>query len=73
MFLENGKVEAEIVEKLSSNLLTVDEVCKILGITRMTLARMEERDAGPPRIRVGGRNRYSLPELNRWLAENTVM
>ena len=66
-------MEVEVVEKLSRTLLTAQEVCRILGINRATLVRMEQRDAGPPRIRVGGSLRYSLPELNRWLAENTVM
>ncbi|HML78253.1 helix-turn-helix domain-containing protein [Geobacter sulfurreducens] len=50
-----------------SALLTVDEVCDYLGISRSTLYRQDI----PGRCKVGGQVRYVKADVDRWLNANS--
>ena len=58
------------------NLLTIDEVAKLLRVRRETLWRWSHARNGPPSIRMGGARRgrvlYDLDAVKVWLSRRTV-
>lgn len=56
-------------------LLTDEDVARILGIQRKTLAQWRSDGVGPPFVRLGGhggRIRYDLEDLKKWIEEGRV-
>ena len=51
------------------DLLTVEEVCKILGVSRMTIYRMWSSGTGPPKYKIAGSVRVSKKELEKFIAK----
>ncbi len=49
------------------DLLTIEEVCEILGISRMTLYRMWDAGTGPPKYKIAGSVRVSKKELDKFI------
>lgn len=47
-----------------------NDVCKMLGISRVTLQTWRERNIGPPFLRLNQRTiRYLKKDLERWMQE----
>lgn len=53
------------------NILTPDDVCKILKIQKHTLYRMA-RNGQIPYMKLGSRYRFRQSSLDQWLERNTV-
>ena len=53
-----------------TGLLKAPEVARRLRIGARTLALWRWRGDGPPYLKLGGRIRYSLADLNAWLETN---
>lgn len=53
------------------NLIDVEAVAKLLGVTRQTLYNWRREGSGPPWIAVGRAIRYSRADLEAWLAAQT--
>lgn len=52
----------------SAELLTPDDLCAALKVSRRTLARLVACGL-PPAVTVNSRRRYRLPEVEAWLRE----
>lgn len=52
-----------------ADLLTIEEVCDILKVSRSVLYLMRRKGEGPPAIMVGHRLRYRRPDLDRWIKD----
>jgi hypothetical protein len=53
----------------ADDLLTVQEVSRLLRVSPKTMERLRQAGLGPPSVRVGWRRLlYSRGELSRWLA-----
>ncbi len=53
-------------------LMTIDELCLYLGISRRALERMNEVDPLPRHVLIGKRRRYMLKDVETWLEERKV-
>lgn len=51
-----------------SELLTVDDVCAMLRITRSALYGLRYYRKGPPAIRIGRQLRFRRADVEAWLA-----
>ena len=61
-------VQAEPVLSVSAILLTVNQVCDLLGgISRSTLVRMEKTGKIPGRVQLGGSVRYHREIIEEWV------
>jgi len=61
-------VQAEPVLSVSAILLTVSQVCELLGgISRSTLVRMEKTGKIPGRVQLGGSVRYHREIIEEWI------
>ncbi len=64
------------VTKPSPLLLTEREACSYLGVSRSFLAKsrmngpLRGQTPGPPFIKLGRAVRYSIADLDRWVAEH---
>jgi len=50
-------------------LLTVPEVCDLLGLSRNTVYGWRDQATSPPFVRIGRNLRYRRSDLTRWLDE----
>lgn len=48
------------------------ELAAELGLAVKTLRKWRSEGAGPPFVRMGGAVRYRLPDVEAWIAANTV-
>jgi predicted DNA-binding transcriptional regulator AlpA len=48
-------------------MLRLADVKAMLGISRMTIDRLEAAGDFPQRFRIGGKIRWDLAEINEWL------
>ncbi len=48
-------------------LLTIQQVCTLLNLSRSTLDRMARTDSIPGRVKIGGQIRYHRPTVEAWL------
>lgn len=61
-------VQVEPVSPDSAILLTVSQVCELLGgISRSTLVRMEKTGKIPGRVQLGGSVRYHRETVESWV------
>lgn len=56
------------MHEMYRQLMTPLDTAKYFGVATQTLSRWRVEGGGPPFIRVGGRIRYDLAELNGFLA-----
>lgn len=54
---------------IDEELLTFEEVCRKLRISRRQGAILEEAGGMPPRVLVGSRRRYAKGLVERWLTD----
>lgn len=54
---------------MQENLLTISELCAWLQVDRTTVYRLA-RQGRIPYIRVGGRYRFAVSDIERWLQAN---
>lgn len=60
-------VQVEPAPLASAILLTVNQVCELLGgISRSTLVRMEKTGKIPGRVQLGGSVRYHREVIEKW-------
>lgn len=57
----------------ADRLLSIDEAAAFLGLSVQTLYSWRYRGIGPKSYRVGGRAKYRLSELERWLQEQAIV
>ncbi len=50
-------------------LLTIPQVCEVLGVSRATVDRLAKSGHLPGRVQLGGVVRYDAATLRRWLDE----
>lgn len=55
-------------QSLLTDYLTQDEAAAVLEVHPHTLKRWKWRDYGPKPVKVGGRVRYRLSDIQSWLA-----
>ena len=55
--------------KANNNLISAEDVAKLLQFTVGSIYRMARRGAIPAPLRIGGRLRWSRDELERWIAD----
>lgn len=55
------------VKAVSPLLLTVDQVCSLLAVSRWTLQRLEKSGGLPGRVKLGGQVRYHREVIEEWL------
>ncbi|MEM8619852.1 MAG: helix-turn-helix domain-containing protein [Actinomycetota bacterium] len=48
------------------------EIAEFLGVSTSTLDDWAYRKIGPPFFKVGGRRRYDMTEVRRWLDDKRV-
>jgi len=53
---------------VSRELLDVDEVCEIVGLSRRSIYRLADRGAMPRGLRLGGSRRWRRAEVLAWIA-----
>lgn len=52
------------------HLLTVDDFCKMVGISRSTWHKLKRESSTPAIVTVGGIQRIRREAIEEWLAEN---
>jgi predicted DNA-binding transcriptional regulator AlpA len=57
---------------IASELLTEDEFCAMVRMTRTTAARQRRAGQGPKVIRIGQQLRYRRGDIETWLASREV-
>ena len=55
------------ISNLQDELISVDEACELVGISRSTLDRAAKSESIPGRVKILGRVRYHRPTLEAWL------
>ena len=60
-----------VAQPCSAELLTPDDLCAALKISRRTLARLVACGL-PPAVTVNSRRRYRLPDVEAWLRARAV-
>lgn len=55
--------------KTDSILITVSELCTLLGLSRSSVSRMERDEAIPGRVKLGGSVRYHRETVEEWIRE----
>jgi len=56
----------------ANQFVTESGAAALLGVSHMTLRRMDERGEGPPRLKLSDRMvRYRLADIEAWVAEQT--
>ena len=63
------EVKASERSELLSPVLTISDVCKMLGVSRWTLQRMEKAGSLPGRFKLGGQVRYHREIIEKWLLD----
>ena len=48
------------------------EAAEMLGVSMRTLQRWNDRNAGPPRTKIGGRIYYDVDEFTAWVRANKI-
>lgn len=57
---------------MEDTLLTPKQAAERLGVSHITLARWRVQGRGLPFIRLGGRIRYSIADIEAWIASQRV-
>ena len=65
--LAGGEAVADPALAVLPRLLSIDEVCVVLGVHRNTLRRWRLRDVGPTSYAVGGGWVYRQDEVMEWV------
>ena len=62
----------EVANSESHNLLSIQEVTKLLNVPVSTIYGWKRRGEGPPYYKVGGKLRSRKSDARKWLAEHLV-
>ena len=62
----------EVANSESHNVLSIQEVAKLLNVPVSTIYGWKRRGVGPPYYKVGRKLRYRKSDARKWLAEHLV-
>ena len=62
----------EVANSESYNVLSIQEVAKLLNVPVSTIYGWKRRGEGPPYYKVGRKLRYRKSDARKWLAEHLV-
>jgi excisionase family DNA binding protein len=62
----------EVANSESNNVLSIQEVAKLLNVPVSTIYAWKRRGEGPPYYKVGRKLRYRKSDARKWLAEHLV-
>jgi excisionase family DNA binding protein len=62
----------EVANSESHNVLSIQEVAKLLNVPVSTIYGWKRRGEGPPYYKVGRKLRYRKSDARKWLAEHLV-
>ena len=56
---------------LPDDLLTTDDLAKMTGLAKITIAHWRAAGTGPAHVKLGRAVRYRVADVERWLTQNT--
>ena len=62
----------EVANTESHNVLSIQEVAKLLNVPVSTIYAWKRRGEGPPYYKIGRKLRYRKSDARKWLAEHLV-
>ena len=65
----NAVPKTKAARKAVSLLLTPDDLCELLKVSRSTLSRMDKSGSVPGRVKIGGSVRYKRETIENWVRE----